>query len=336
MERFKHPLARAFAVIVVLVNMIITVTPFTWSTITAFKYPVEANRIKPRIWGFESTLSNFETLWLNCSIEAFKPYFFGILGIFAILLIFYTVNKIVKLIKPYVVGIIITGIITLVLFTLPELVPMADFYDYFLNTIIVTASTLAISLFIGCMGGYALARYSGKAGVVILILALIFRALPPMARVLPYYYLGQISGLYDTLILLVIALIATNQPFTIWMLRSFFMTIPKALEEAAMIDGLNRFQAFFIIILPVVWPGVITTGLFTLLLAYNEFLLPRILTQTNWTVPVAISGFTSGEDAAYRTIAAAASFSIAIPIIIVVIFFQKYLISGMTSGAVKG
>ena len=153
---------------------------------------------------------------------------------------------------------------------------------------------------------------------------------------MPYYFLGQMTGLYDTYLLLILTLVAVNQPFTIWMLRSFFMEVPREIEEAAMMDGAGRLQSFLRVIVPITWPGIITTGLFTLLLAYNEFLLARILTQSKWTLPVAIAAYTSGEDASHLTIAAAGSISITLPIIFVIIVFQKYLIKGLASGAVKG
>jgi len=207
---------------------------------------------------------------------------------------------------------------------------------YLFNSVIVTVGTLAISITVGSLAGYGLARYSGLLGVVILVTALAFRALPSMALVLPFYYLGQLSGLYDTHILLILVLVATNQPFTIWMLRSFFMEIPREIEEAAMIDGAGRLEAFVRVIIPIMWPGIITTALFTLLLAYNNFLLPKILTQTNWTLPVGIAQFTGGEDPGYITLAAAGSVSITLPIIIVVVLFQRHLIKGLAFGAVKG
>jgi len=169
-------------------------------------------------------------------------------------------------------------------------------YNYFLNSVVVTVGTVLISISIGCLAGYGLARYSGIAGVVILFAALAFRALPRMAFILPYYYFAQLSGLYDTFPLLIVTFVAINQPFTIWMLRSFFMEIPKDLEESAMVDGAGRLVAFARVIIPVMWPGIVATALFTLLLAYNEFLLVRILTQTNWTLPVAISRFTGGDE----------------------------------------
>ena len=157
-----------------------------------------------------------------------------------------------------------------------------------------------------------------------------------MAFILPYYYFAQLSGLYDTFPLLIVTFVAINQPFTIWMLRSFFMEIPRELEEAAMIDGCNRLTGFVRVIVPIVWPGIITTALFTLLLAYNEFLLARLLTATNSTLPVGISRYTSGEDARLIPLSNASAVSITLPIVFIIIFFQRYLIKGLAGGAVKG
>ena len=222
------------------------------------------------------------------------------------------------------------------MWAIPQLIYMQKFYDYFINTLIVTACTIVISISIGCLAGYSLARYAGMAAVVILIAALAFRALPRLAFVLPYYWIGSLLNLLDTGLLVVVALVAVNQPFTIWMLRSFFMEVPKDLEESAMVDGANRLQSFLRVIVPVAWPGIISTALFTLLLAYNEFLLVRVLTQSNWTLPVAISRYTGNESADELTLAAAASVSATLPIIVVILYFQKHLVKGLSAGAVKG
>jgi multiple sugar transport system permease protein len=237
--------------------------------------------------------------------------------------------------RSSVYAMIVAIVVSFILF-LPNLVPFAEFYSFFLNSVVVTVGTVAISISIGCLAGYALARYSGVASVVLLFAALAFRALPRLAFILPYYYFAQLSGLYDTYVLLIVTLVAINQPFTIWMLRSFFMEIPRELEEAAMIDGCNRLTAFLRVILPISWPGIITTALFTLLLAYNEFLLARLLTSTLWTLPVGISRFTSGEDIRLLPLSNASAVSITIPIIFIIIFFQGNLIKGLAGGAVKG
>lgn len=103
-----------------------------------------------------------------------------------------------------------------------------------------------------------------------------------------------------------------------------------------MVDGCNRLTAFTRVIVPIVWPGIIATALFSLLLAYNEFLLVRLLTQTNWTLPVAISRYTGGEDPRHLTLAAASAVSATIPIVLLILFFQRHLVKGLAAGAVKG
>lgn len=247
------------------------------------------------------------------------------------------------------------------LWRFPRLWVTEDTYDFLINSIVVTVLTMLISLTIGLLAGYGLARYTGISGAAILIVALGFRALPRTAFVLPYFFGAnrvdrwlRDSGLadwdfplidfpfidelqiLDSRLGIVLALVAVNQPFTIWMFRSFFMDVPKELEEAAMMDGATRVQAFRKIIIPVMWPAIIATGLFTLLLAYNEYLFVRVLAPTEWTLPVAIVSLTGGESSRTITEAAAASVSITLPIVIVIILFQKHLVKGLGAGAVKG
>jgi multiple sugar transport system permease protein len=210
------------------------------------------------------------------------------------------------------------------------------FADFARNSLIITTATVLVSLSIGCLAGYALARYSSASGFVLLALALVFRALPRISFVLPFFSFARSVGLYDTHLLLILVLVAVNQPFTIWMLRSFFMEIPVEIEEAAMVDGCTRFEAFVKVIMPLMRPGIITAGIFSLLLAYNEFLIPAILAASNAsTMPIGIATI-GGEDLQYWTIAAAGSISIALPIVLIVIFAQKYIVRGLTFGAVKG
>ena len=151
-----------------------------------------------------------------------------------------------------------------------------------------------------------------------------------------YFYVAKELGILDSRLVIVLALVAVNQPFTIWMLRSFFMEVPREIEEAAMIDGATRLQAFRMVVVPMMWPGIIATSLFTLLLAYNEFLFVRVLAVTNWTLPVAISALTGGDSATTVTEGAAAAVSITLPIVILIMIFQKHLVKGLGAGAVKG
>jgi len=281
------------------------------------------------------TWSNYEELWLSIPAGEFAPVAFGI---FVFILVLITIGYNAKRFPRYQTYIYLGIVLTILgaIFALPSIVQFAEFYDFFLNSILITAGTVSVSITIGCFAGYALARYRGVTGFLILFAALGFRALPRMAFILPYYYFAQISGLFDTHFLLIITFVAINQPFTIWMLRSFFMEIPRELEEAAMIDGCSRWTAFVRVIIPVVWPGIITTALFSLLLAYNEFLMANILTATILTLPVGISPYTSGEGLRLIALANASAVSITLPIIIIIIFFQRYLIQGLVGGAVKG
>lgn len=330
----KNPILRITVHLLLIIWVIYSTAPFIWTFLGSIKKPVDANARVPIIFGFEPTAQNYVELWLNMSLDEFVPIGIGLMVIILALIVFaiFTKDKVSGPAK----SLIIVSVLVVVFALLPRMADMAKFYTYFLNSVIITVSTLLISISIGCLAGYGIARYSGLLGVVILVAALGFRALPRMAFVLPYYYLANMIGLYDTHIMLILALVAVNQPFTVWMLRSFFMEIPREIEEAAMIDGAGRLQSFLRVIVPITWPGIITTSLFTLLLAYNEFLLARVLMQTNLTLPVAIAQFTSGEDAGHITIANAAAVSISLPIVFVIIFFQKHLIKGLASGAVKG
>ena len=211
------------------------------------------------------------------------------------------------------------------------------FYRNFLNTVIVTVGTVSISLTVGCLAGYALSRYRGALGFWLLIIALVFRSLPHSTLLPSFYVVFDALGIRNEYFTLILVLVAINQPFTIWMLRSFFVNIPQELDEAAMVDGCSRFQAFRRVIIPVMWPGVVTTGLFSFLLAYNDFLLSSSLVNAEkMTMPAAIANAIFAESEALLMQGVAGAVSITIPLIILVAIFQKQIVSGLTQGAVKG
>ncbi len=213
-----------------------------------------------------------------------------------------------------------------------------DFLHAAINTLIVTLSVTAISLTLGTMGGYALARSGHRYAFWILIAALIFRAMPHITLVsgylLPFFQLNIWGYLPTTIIVLV----AINQPFTLWMLHSFFLSIPKDLDESALVDGCTRFQAFRMVIIPVMWPGVITTGLFSFLLGYNDFAVTSmLLRQENQTMIPKIGSFLGSiQNEGNIMFAVAAVVSATVPLFLLVLFFQRQIVSGLTAGAVKG
>lgn len=213
-----------------------------------------------------------------------------------------------------------------------------EFYKQFLNTMMVTVGVVSISLTVGTLAGYGLARSNSMIAFWLLILALIFRALPHSVLVTGYLEPFIEYGLYGKKTAVIILLVAINQPFTIWMLRSFFMNIPQDLDEAAQIDGCNPFQAFWKVIMPLMWPGVITTGLFSFLLAYNDYLVAALLLdgQSQTMVPAIMQYFNMETKMTDLVEAIAAAASITAPLFLLVLFFQKQIVSGLTQGAVKG
>ena len=172
----------------------------------------------------------------------------------------------------------------------------------------------------------------------LLVAALLFRALPHSVLVTGYLEPFIEYGFYGKKSAVIILLVAINQPFTIWMLRSFFMNIPQDLDDAAQIDGCNPFQAFWLVIMPLMWPGVITTGLFSFLLAYNDYLVAALLLdgQSQTMIPAIIQYFNMETTMTDLVEAIAAAASITAPLFLLVLFFQKQIISGLTTGAVKG
>lgn len=225
------------------------------------------------------------------------------------------------------------------------------FSNNFRNSLIVTLGVVTVSLTVGTLAGYGLARSGSTLAFWILIIALVFRALPHSVLVAGYLpafinsaeWLSPILGdnaptLYGKPWAVIAVLVAINQPFTIWMLRSFFQNIPSELDEAARVDGCNHFQAFRRVIMPVMWPGVITTGLFSFLLAYNDFLVTSLLLDAqNQTMVPAIAGMFNRETTTTdQVVAVAAAVSITAPLFLLVMIFQRQIVSGLTAGAVKG
>jgi len=213
-----------------------------------------------------------------------------------------------------------------------------EFWRAARNTIIVTVSVVTISLFLGTLGAYALSRSTYKYTFWILITALVFRAMPHITLVSGYlfpFFQLKIWGILPTTI---IVLVAINQPFTLWLLYSFFKTVPKELDESALIDGCSYFQAFRHIIMPVMWPGVITAGLFSLMLAYNDFTVTALLlNQQNYTMVPKINAFLGTiEHSGNYMWAVSSVVSATAPLFMIVMFFQRNLISGLTTGAIKG
>ncbi|AHM05833.1 Maltose/maltodextrin ABC transporter, permease protein MalG [Roseibacterium elongatum DSM 19469] len=214
----------------------------------------------------------------------------------------------------------------------------SGFWRNVLSTAIIVSATVVISLTLGTLGGYALARSGYRYAFWLLMIALIFRAMPHITLVSGYLLPFFEWNLWGHLPTTIIVLVAINQPFTLWMLHSFFLNIPKDLDESAMVDGCTRFQSFRLVIMPVMWPGVITTGLFSFLLAYNDFAVTAmLLSQENQTMVPRIASFLgSTQQEGNVMFAVAAVVSATAPLFVLILFFQRQIVSGLTAGAVKG
>lgn len=211
-----------------------------------------------------------------------------------------------------------------------------NFYKYLINTVVVAVISTVFALLIGLPAAYALSRYPRWISAVLLILALVFRALPRFSVVLPMYDIARSLGVYDTTYAVAAALVAINQPFSIWLLRNFFAEIPDQLDEAAMLDGCSRFQVLRRIMIPLMGPGILTAGIFMFLFAFQEYLTALILTDVNArTVPVFIAT-QLGQTLPMLQQAGAAAMLLTLPVVAFAFIAQKYLVAGLNAGSVKG
>lgn len=218
-----------------------------------------------------------------------------------------------------------------------------NFGQYFKNSLIICTATMLISCFLAILAGYALARYrfpgSGLFGISVIGTQMI----PGIMFLLPIYLL--FLNIKDTLGLpmvdtywgMVLVYSAFYTPMSIWIIRSFFVSIPKDLEESARIDGCNRIQAFVRVILPLSLPGIIAMCVYIFLTAWDELMFAWVLTTTPevQTIPVGIRLFVGQYTNRYDLLMSAATV-VTLPVIITFFLSQKYFISGMTAGAVKG
>jgi multiple sugar transport system permease protein len=207
------------------------------------------------------------------------------------------------------------------------------------NSAIVALTTTAIGVVIGSFAAYALARLRIKGKFLLLGIVLSITTFPQIAIAAPLFRLWTDIGLYNTLWGLIIPYLTFALPLSIYILVSFFREIPRDLEEAALVDGATHFEAFRKVVVPLAAPGLATTAILTFIAAWNEFLLATTLTSsiTARTVPVAISQFTgSSQYEVPLGTQSAASVVISIPLIVLVLLFQKRIVAGLTAGAVKG
>jgi len=205
------------------------------------------------------------------------------------------------------------------------------------NSLIVALISTGITLIVGCMAAYALVRFRFMGRGTMSMTTLMMRMVPPAVLLVPVFgiwtFQYQLDGTHAGIILVYVAM---NLPFVIWILQSFIVQVPIQLEEAARIDGANAFQVFFLVVLPVIKPGLAAASIFTFRIAWNEFLIANaLLDRTTRTVPVTIVNSLTEYDIDWGVIMATGML-LAIPPIIFTFVASKQIITGMTTGAVKG
>jgi multiple sugar transport system permease protein len=213
----------------------------------------------------------------------------------------------------------------------------ANFRRAMANSLVVASCTTAVSLAVGALGGYAFARLRFRLRRTSLFAFLAIYMLPPIALVIPLYLALANLGLLDSKTGLVVTYCSIVTPFCLWTMSNYYLSLPADLEEAARVDGCSRLGALVRIILPLSRPGLLTTAMFGFLLAWDEFLYALIFTSTTnaKTIPVAIAEFTGKFSSDFGLIAAGGVLA-AVPPVLLALASQRYIVGGLTSGAVKG
>jgi multiple sugar transport system permease protein len=211
------------------------------------------------------------------------------------------------------------------------------FLTYLVNSFTVALATAGLTLLVSTPAAYSLTRFrfAGRDKVAALILFTYMFA--PIMIIIPFYVMMRFLGLNNTHVGLVLAYTAFCLPFNLWLLRTFFQGIPIDIEQAALIDGANRFQAVVYVVVPLALPGVVATGIFTFILAWNDYIFARVLIGADElkTLPVGIADLYNASVVDWGMIMAAGLLVIA-PVLGVFVFIQKYMVAGWGAGGVKG
>lgn len=208
--------------------------------------------------------------------------------------------------------------------------------SYFINSCILALTTLVLTVTLGMLAAYGFSRFKMAGGRAMLLGIMALLMLPPVTLIIPYFRLAHIFNLYDTRTGLILVDTAFILPICTWLLKGYIDSIPVELEEAAMIDGATRLQALWRILLPLTIPGLIGTGTFVFIFAWNEYLLAVTLTESPASQPltVGLAAFFGQYVRDWNSIMALTTLT-SIPLMLIFVLFQRWVVQGMTSGAVK-
>jgi multiple sugar transport system permease protein len=228
----------------------------------------------------------------------------------------------------------------------PEKVYVKTYFDmwkyqpfglYFYNSFVVASGTTVLATVLGCLAGYGFSRFQFPGRQTLLLTFLTSRMLPAILLIIPFFKLMVKAGLYNSHTGLIIAYTSFALPISTWLALGFFESVPKELDESAMIDGCTRLGMLFKVIAPVISPGLVAIVIFCWIQAWNEYLFALCLstTQRMYTIPIGIAALFGEYKVAWNQLMSAASISI-LPVVIMFAFIQRYLVDGLASGAVKG
>jgi multiple sugar transport system permease protein len=212
-----------------------------------------------------------------------------------------------------------------------------DLAHFFANSIIVSLTTTFVGILLGACAAYALAKsyLSFAVRQALMVWILVTRIFPPVTTAIPYFVIIRSLGISDTHFALILTHVAYTLPFVIWLMLGFFQDIPEDIERAAMVDGCSLWQRFIQVVLPLALPAVAVTAIFAFIYSWNEFLYASMLTSIHAkTLPVVIAGYMSDKFLRWGEMSALATLMI-LPVMIFAAFTQRYLVRGLTFGAVK-
>lgn len=211
-----------------------------------------------------------------------------------------------------------------------------DFKSAMLTSLLNCGGAVIVSLVIGIPAAYAAGRWKYKGSNDLMFQMLSFRFAPELMVIVPLFVIYNQIGLFDTKVGMIWVLQLVTMPLVVWILRSYFEDLPEDLEQAALLDGYTRKRAFLMVALPIVRPGIAAAALLAFIFAWNNYVFPLILADSNaGTVTVAITKFLGGGGQAYYNLTAAAALIAALPPLILALTIQRYLVRGLSFGAVK-
>jgi multiple sugar transport system permease protein len=208
-----------------------------------------------------------------------------------------------------------------------------DFLKYFFNSTLVGTAAVGAALALGLPAAYSIARFRQKRLSVFILVA---RLMPGISFLMPWYIIFSRVGLMDTYTALILSHLLIVLPLVVWIMASYFGSVPEEMEESAMVDGATRQRAFLSVILPLAGPGIVTATTLSFIFSWNNFMFSQVLSmEKTKTLPIAVYNFVSYAEVDWGAVMAAAV-AIITPAIVLTMVFQKYVIKGLTMGAVKG